>query len=92
MLTPLVVLAGRDDTADAPSWIGDVSLIARDKMQVDVIHGLTCSLANIDAKIEAIRSSFANKPGLGFAGQREEVTPLLRGRFEPIGNMAAGAR
>ena len=82
-------MPGRDDAANAASWIGDVSLVARNQMEMDMKHRLPRRHANIDPEIESVRRAFPKQPLARFIRKRQEIAALVCRGFKPAGDVPA---
>jgi hypothetical protein len=85
-----VVCKSRDDMTDAAAWVGDITEVARDQVDVQVGDGLSAGLADIDTDIEAVWGMvrfdelFADLESLG------ERMLFFGGCIEPCGNVSMG--
>ncbi|SVC28359.1 uncharacterized protein METZ01_LOCUS281213, partial [marine metagenome] len=77
-----------NDISDAATWIGHIALISRYDMHVQMGHGLTCRLANIDPNIESQGIILGLDLILYGIDNLKELGLLLWCGFEPASHVA----
>ena len=77
--------------ANASSWIGDITAVARDHVDVQVRDGLAGSFPDVDSNVVAL---WRCGPGVelppDFVDELEQSLTLLRSGLEPAGYEPAG--
>lgn len=80
--------AGREQVADAASWIVDVAMKARDHVEVEVLGGVAGGGAGVEAHVVAVGVQGVIEGGLHFGEQGEERVVFGFRGVEPGGDPA----
>jgi len=83
-----VYSALRDDTPDAASRIGTISLVTRDEVEMKVRHRLSGGGADVHTDVPAVRTVLLHKEIAAAVDQIEHGPPLLFRGVEKRGYMA----
>lgn len=79
-----------DEPPHAPSWVGDVSGISRDQVNVRVHDGLTGGLSHVHTNVISIWVQIGVQLRIGLPDQFKRCFALIFGQREEAGNVAEG--
>ena len=79
-----------DDASHATAGFRDIVLIAGDKVDMGMGHGLAGGGVDVDPYIEAIGVELLLEDGFDLVQQDEAVHLILEGQIEVIGNVPGG--
>ena len=78
----------RDDVSDASAWVGDITAVAWDQVDMEVGDGLTGSGSDVDADVVSIGLVLGFDMGFGDFQGTCECLLFFVGCFEPGWNMS----
>ena len=86
-LGKVVALVG-DDIADTAAWIGDVTVISRNDVDVEVVHGLAGGRARVETDVESVGSVLLVDRIAHSIDKSEDIGSFLGSRLPPIGELS----